>query len=122
MSPDATTREGYARLPEDLLHDLLEGVPDMVQRVEYLLGSAVGKKDELRAALEDLGLIRTYQEVEAESVCGVDGGFAVERTAAADFVLCVAVGVEGLSDKTTDWDGTQYQWWSDVSKHDLEAE
>jgi hypothetical protein len=122
VDPRATTREGYARLPEDLLRDLLEGVPSVVEQVQQLLGSAVDKKDELRAALEDLDLIRTYSEVQTESVCGVDGGFAVERTAAADFVLSVAVGVEGLSEVTTEWEGTQYEWWSQVSKHDLEVE
>ncbi len=55
-------------------------------------------------------------------MAGVDGGFAVERTAAVDLLLAVAVGVEGLSDRTTRWDSTQYQWWSRVSKHDADAE
>lgn len=118
----ATTREGYARLPEDLLRDLLEGVPDVVEQVRQLLASSIDRQDELRAALEDLGLVRTYSSVPVASVCGVDGGFAVERTAAVDFILSVAVGVEGLSDTTTDWEGTQYEWWTRVAKHDLEAE
>ena len=47
---------------------------------------------------------------------------AVERTAAIDLVLGVAVGVEGLSQETTQWDGTQYEWRTHVSKHDLESE
>jgi hypothetical protein len=116
------TREGYARLPEDLLRDLLDGVPAVVEKAKELLGSSLDRKDELREALEQLGLVKTYNSVETASVCGVDGGYAVERTAACDLVLSVAVGVEGHSATTTDWDGTQYEWWSDVDKHDLEAE
>lgn len=122
MEISASTREGYARLPEDLLRDLLRGVPDVVAKVEHLLGSAVDRRDVLRAALEELDLVQTYTEVPTSTVCGVDGGFAVERTAAVDFVLCVAVGVEGLSPTTTEWDGTQYEWWSQVGPHDIEAE
>lgn len=121
-SLDAGVREGYARLPEDLLRDLLNGVPGIVDRVQEILGSAVDRKDELREALLSLDLVRTYKTMASSSVCGVDGGFAVERTAAVDFVLCVAVGVEGLSEATTAWEGTQYEWWTRVDKHDLEAE
>jgi hypothetical protein len=120
-APQAT-REGYARLPEDLLRDLLEGVPEVVEKAKDLLGSSLDRKDELRAALEELGLVKTYTATAEGSVCGVDGGYAVERTAACDLVLSVAVGVEGHSATTTSWDGTQYEWWSDVDKHDLEAE
>jgi hypothetical protein len=122
LGADIGVREGYARLPEDLLRDLLNGVPGIVDRVQEILGSAIDRKEELREALLSLDLVRTYKTVSSASVCGVDGGFAVERTAAVDFVLCVAVGVEGLSDATTAWDGTQYEWWTRVDKHDLEAE
>jgi hypothetical protein len=122
LGNDIGVREGYARLPEDLLRDLLNGVPGIVDRVQEILGSAVDRKEELREALLSLDLVRTYKTVPSSSVCGVDGGFAVERTAAVDFVLCVAVGVEGLSEVTTAWDGTQYEWWTRVDKHDLEAE
>jgi len=122
MEISTTTREGYARLPEDLLRDLLQGVPDVVAQVQALLGSAIDRRVELRNALEKLDLVQTFTEVPASTVCGVDGGFAVERTAAVDFVLCVAVGVEGLSPTTTEWSGTQYEWWSQVGAHDIEAE
>ncbi len=49
-------------------------------------------------------------------------GFAVERTAAVDVSLSVAVGVEGLSPTTTHWGGTQYEWWTRVATHDIENE
>ena len=120
--PSASISEGYARLPEDLLRDLLEGTPEVVQKVKALLGSALDRKEQLRTALEELDLVRSYSPSPVTPVCGIDGGFAVERTAACDLLLCVAVGVEGLSVQTTEWSGTQYEWWAHVDKHDIEAE
>jgi hypothetical protein len=118
----AQISEGYARLPEDLLQDLLAGAGDMVTQVEALLGPALERKAELRQGLQDLGLLRTYNDVAPLAVAGVDGGFAVERTAAVDIVLSVGVGVEGLSTTTTSWDGTQYEWWARAGNHDIDVE
>ena len=118
----AQISEGYARLPEDLLQDLLSGAGDMVTQVAALLGPALEQKADLRQALQDLGLIQTYNGLEPLTVAGVDGGFAVERTAAVDIVLSVAVGVEGLSSTTTTWDGTQYEWWARAGNHDPDIE
>ena len=87
-----------------------------------LLGPSLDRREELRAALHELKLVRRFKPSHAVSVAGVDGGFAVERTAAVDLLLAVAVGVEGLSPETTRWDSTQYQWWSLVNKHDADAE
>jgi hypothetical protein len=120
QGPDV--REGYARLPEDLLRDLLQGADEVVGQVIGLLGPALESREELRAALQSLQLIRVYSPVEPKTVAGIDGGFAVERTSAVDLSLSVAVGVEGLSDGTTRWDSTQYEWWTRVSKHDMDAE
>lgn len=118
----AESLEGYARLPEDLLLDLLEGAEGMVTEVTRLLSPVIEGRERLRAAIESLGLVQTYTSVDALSVCGVDGGYAVERTAAVDLILSVAVGVEGLSRETTHWAGTQYEWWTRAGKHDVESE
>lgn len=122
MSMNSESREGYARLPEDLLRDLLDGAGGVVEQVTALLGPALDSRHELRQGLETLGLVQRYASTPVKTVAGVDGGFAVERTSAADLSLSVAVGVEGLSDGTTRWDSTQYEWWTRVSKHDIEAE
>jgi hypothetical protein len=114
--------EGYARLPEDLLNDLLAEATQMVDRVEGMLSPAIEHRDQLRRTLDDEGLIQHVREVEPRTICGVDGGFAVERTAAVDMLLSVAVGVEGLAEGTTAWDSTQYQWWSRADPHDLDNE
>jgi len=114
--------EGYARLPEDLLNDLLAETGQMVDRVEEMLSPAIERREELRRTLDDAGLIQRFREVEARTICGVDGGFAVERTAAVDMLLSVAVGVEGLAEGTTAWESTQYQWWARADPHDLDNE
>ena len=115
-------REGYARLPEDLLRDLLASAGDVVDQVADFLAPVLDNKNRLRQGLVDLNLIRTFQAVTPSTIAGVDGGFAVERTAAVDLSLAVAVGVEGLGPTTTVWDSTQYEWWTDVAPHDVDAE
>lgn len=115
-------REGYARLPEDLLRDLLAGAGNVVDEVADLLGPVLDAKDRLRGGLLDLNLIRTFQAVTPSTIAGVDGGFAVERTSSVDLSLAVAVGVEGLGPTTTIWDSTQYEWWTHVARHDVDAE
>jgi hypothetical protein len=106
MPPE--TREGYARLPEDLLRDLLEGAGDVANQVIGMLGPALEMREQLRGALGSLGLIQKFEGGSAFTIAGVDGGFAVERTRAVDSGLSVAGGVEGLTGGTKFWDGTQY--------------
>jgi hypothetical protein len=114
--------EGYARLPEDLLRDLLDGAGDLASQTMQMLEPALEQREQLRSVMDSLGLITTFEPCQAVTVAGIDGGFAVERTSAVDISLSVAVGVEGLTGGTTHWSGTQYEWWSRVSKHDLETE
>lgn len=115
-------REGYARLPDDLLRDLLAGAGNVVDEVASLLSPVLDAKDRLKEGLLDLNLIRTFQTVPPSTIAGVDGGFAVERTSAVDLSLAVAVGVEGLGPTTTIWDSTQYEWWTQVARHDVDAD
>lgn len=114
--------EGYARLPEDLLNDLLGEADSMVNRVEEMLAPAIERRVELRNTMDAAGLIRRFNEVDPQSICGVDGGFAVERTAAVDMLLSVAVGVEGLAEGTTAWETMQYLWWARADHHNIENE
>jgi hypothetical protein len=114
--------EGYARLPEDLLRDLIDGTEGLASQVIQILEPALEQREQLRSAMNSLGLITTFQPCQPVTVAGIDGGFAVERTSAVDISLSVAVGVEGLTGGTEHWSGTQYEWWTRVSKHDLETE
>lgn len=120
--PTVAVNEGYARLPEDLLRDLLGSSSELLDAVDELLGANLDRKAELRSALEDLGLLVQLAPGEVRTISCVDGGFAIERTSSVDLSLAVAVGVEGLSDATTFWEGTQYEWWARVGKHSLEGE
>jgi len=115
-------REGYARLPEDLLRDLLDGAGNVASQVINMLGPALEMRERLRSALVSLGLIKKFEGGEPFTVAGIDGGFAVERTSAVDISLSVAVGVEGLTGGTKHWNATQYEWWTRVDRHDLESE
>ncbi len=114
--------EGYTLLPEDLLNDLLRESNGVVNRVEEMLAPALEQRAELRQVMNDLGLIKRYKQVPPESICGIDGGFAVERTVAVDMLLSAAVGVEGLNGETTVWDTIQYLWWTRVDHHNIENE
>lgn len=114
--------EGYARLPEDLLRDLLDGAEDLASQATQMLEPALEQREQLRSAMNSLSLITTFQPRQPVTVAGIDGGFAVERTSAVDISLSVAVGVEGLTGETVHWSGTQYEWWTRVSRHDLESE
>ena len=72
--------------------------------------------------MESLDLLRRPAATDPVTVCGVDGGYAVERTSAVDLALSIAVGVEGFSATTTRWDSNQYRWWSRADKHQPDTE
>ncbi len=112
----------YARLPEDLLADLLSQTPTMTRQVTDLLLPAVAQRDELRRAAEDQGLIQIAPKGKPGTVCAIDGGFAVERTIAIDIAMAVAVGVEGFApaDATCAWNDNQYESFQQVLVHDMD--
>src|SRR5579875_245131 len=87
----------YARLPEDLLADLLADTPAITRQVTDLLMPALAQRDELRRVASDNGFIQVAPDGRPGTVCAVDGGFAVERTIAVDIAMAVAVGVEGFA-------------------------
>ena len=116
-----TEEYGYARLPEDLLHELLgeaDGISDSVAR---MLESSIEHRDRLRQGLNDLGLLRQFNKTEPSPVAAIDGGFAIERTLAVDLLLSVATGVEGLAGAQS-WENNQYLWWAQALPHQIESE
>lgn len=117
----ANTRN-YARLPEDLLAQLLANTPTMAQEVIDLLLPAMAQREQLRDAALTLDLIHTEPMGRSGTVCGVDGGFAVDRTVSVDIALAVAVGVEGFSWVGCGWDENQYASFEKVLTHDVDNE
>ncbi|MXY59149.1 MAG: hypothetical protein F4Y96_01335 [Chloroflexi bacterium] len=116
-----TDEQGYARLPEDLLHGLLSEAGPITDTVAGMLASSIEHRDQLRRGLSDLGLLRRFNTTTPSPVAAVDGGFAIERTLAVDLLLSVAVGVEGLGAETR-WDSNQYRWWARALPHQIESE
>ena len=116
-----TDDRGYARLPEDLLHGLLDEAGPITDSVAAMLESSIEHRDQLRRGLSDLGLLRRFNRTAPSPVAAVDGGFAIERTLAVDLLLSVGVGVEGLGAETR-WDSNQYRWWARALPHQIESE
>ncbi|MER6562099.1 hypothetical protein ABT300_31045 [Streptomyces sp. NPDC001027] len=116
--------EDYARLPEDLLTELLTAAPAVTRQVEDLLGPALQMRDELREAAHTLGMIERWPGGRVKPVAAVDGGFAVERTVAIDLALSVAVGVEGFppDGHSWVWNDNQYSLAHHVLAHGLDNE
>lgn len=110
----------YARLPADLLAQLLGEAPAAAQRVKDLLEPALLQRDAMRQAAEELDLLRACVPAIPTTLCAVDGGFAVERTIAVDMVMSVAVGVEGFLPEgtTSPWNDNQYDAFHTVLLHD----
>ena len=114
----------YARLPADLLKELLQNAPEVAARVRALLEPALLQQGELRAAAHAADLIKTVDPATPLSLCAVDGGFAVERTIAVDIVMAVAVGVEGYASPgiTPSWPENQYDSFHQVMLHNMDNE
>ncbi len=114
----------YARLPADLLAQLLDRAPDTAARVRSLLEPALLQQESLRDAAEALELCETAGASAPRSLCAVDGGFARERTIAVDIVMSVSVGVEGILPDGHDsaWNDNQYDAFHDVLLHNEDNE
>jgi hypothetical protein len=114
----------YARLPEDLLAELLADTPRVAQQVFDLMNPALEQREQLCDAANQLKLIKDVTPGSPTTVCAVDGGFAVERTIAVDILMAVAVGVEGFADHGVPpaWDDNQYASFHRVLLHNLHNE
>ncbi len=109
----------YTHLPEDLLKALLVRAGEVGENIEGMLDPALRHKEELREALCTTDLVASVERETPLPVCGVDGGFVVERTTVIDILLSAAVGVEGLGDRigTTLWDAPRHQSWVKPLEH-----
>lgn len=114
----------YARLPADLLAQLLDRAPDTASRVRELLEPALLQQEALRDAADALELCATVGVSSPGSLCAVDGGFARERTIAVDIVMSVSVGVEGILPEGHEntWNDNQYDAFHDVLLHNEDNE
>ena len=115
-------RTGYASLPAELIFEALKSVDQVTGTVNDLLKIDENVIQSLRDQLLRKGLIGdigndTRKKVE---IMAVDGACINDRLSAADLILAVAVGVEGIkTDNPQSWRGqNQYHSWSSVLPHE----
>ena len=116
-----TEHKSYAYLPEDLLSRMLEQAPQTAEQLAETIKINDEEVDKGRRILEDKHLIATCPEGEiSTSIMASDGANILEKKESADFILAIAVGVDGLSktDSTT-WPkkSDQHQQWQAILPH-----
>lgn len=112
----------YAYLPEDLLGNILEGIPKTVEKMNQLFDFQEKPIQEGIQKLRQLGLIKKNDSPDySNSLIAVDGGVVLEKMSGTDILLSVAVGVEGLAEEPgSGWPSgkNQYYHWQTVLAHD----
>ena len=68
-SPGTSYGQDYARLPEDLLADLLADAPSIAQQVQALLGPALAMRSDLREAALAAGIVQQTAHGPAATSC-----------------------------------------------------
>ena len=116
-----TEYKSYAYLPEDLLIRMLEQTPQTAEQLAEIIKINDEEVDKGRRILENNNLIAVCPEGEVStSIMASDGANIVEKKESADFILAIAVGVDGLSKKdSTTWPkkSEQYQQWQSILPH-----
>jgi len=121
MEPLELENRSYAHLPDELLAQILDHVPDTVSKMNGMFDL---QDEPIRKAIEKLkesGNIATVSTDQfSTSLIAVDGSWVLEKMTGTDLLLAVAVGVEGLTeDKASDWgeNKNQYYQWQTVLSH-----
>jgi len=113
--------KGYAYLPEDLLVQILEKIPETASQLAETIASNDEQVDGARKILEQQNrIVRCPVGAYTQSIMAADGANIIERKTSADILLAIAVGVDGLSDiDSTIWPtgARQYQQWQTVLPH-----
>lgn len=119
---ETDTTKNYAELPGELLADLLGNIDTIAEKASSLLVFDKSKIGSIADKLRKKDLIKriSNKEMPLQSVIAVDGGNVFERLTAADLLIAIAVGVEGVSIKESGgWSGkNQYHAWSGILTHE----
>lgn len=112
----------YAYLPEDILLDMLNDSPRVVEKLADFINVSEEQKHEGRNALELEGLIKSVSTQEfTTDLIAVDGANIVEKLTGSDLLMAIAVGVEGLKDTPshnwTEAKSKQHYSWQDAVPH-----
>lgn len=119
---DQNTSQSYAYLPEDLLLDMLNDSPEVVQKLVSITENSEDKIEEGREKLDKLGYIHKLNEDagHSDSIVAIDGATIIEKLTICDLLVSIAVGVEGVTDSPAEeWTPNckQYYSWQDVLPH-----
>lgn len=114
-------QSGYAYLPEDLLLQMLNDTPRVVEKLCEFIAVNDEQKEAGREELEKNNLIKKVSTSEfTTDLIAVDGANIIEHMTGSDLLMSIAVGVEGISKKpSSDWSGLgkQHYSWQEALPH-----
>ncbi|MGC9001089.1 DNA double-strand break repair nuclease NurA [Caldisericum sp.] len=91
----------FEELPEGLVDEMLSNSRLVAGNLAMKYKEISNKKGELRRKLENLNLLKNYNDLSSSQAfptsAGVDGSYTIERMLASDFACVAAVAVEGLT-------------------------
>jgi len=112
---------GYAYLPEDLLLQMLNDTPRVVDKLCEFIAINDGQKEVGREELLKSNLIKKVStSALTTNLIAVDGSNIIEHMTGSDLLMSIAVGVEGISEKPSDqWSGQgkQHYSWQEALPH-----
>lgn len=121
MDQISVPSNNYAHLPDELLEQILNSVPNTVDKMNKLFDIQDEPIQKGIKYLRDNNFIHKLSESNSiDSVIAVDGSNIVDKLSGSDIILSCALGVEGLTeDKSKDWgvDNNQYMHWQTVLPH-----
>jgi hypothetical protein len=119
-------KTNYAHLPDELIAQILNNVPQTVQKMNRMFDIQDEPIAQAIKELRDSGKISTLKERSfSSSLIAADGGMVIEKMTGSDLLLAVAVGVEGLTeDSDNGWEegkNQYYQWQTALSHNEANA-
>jgi hypothetical protein len=121
MTDSKSKTSNYAYLPEDLLLNMLNDSPRVVDKLCAFINVNDEQKKAGREILEQSNLIRKLSTGEfTADLIAVDGANIVERMTGSDLLMSIAVGVEGITEVPSEnWsqDGRQHYSWQEALPH-----
>lgn len=114
--------QSYAYLPEDLLLDMLNDSPKVVEKLIEFTENSEDKVEDGKNRLSELSYIEKLPDnIEpSESLVAIDGATIVEKLSSCDLLMSIAVGVEGVTENPSkEWTPNckQYYSWQNVLPH-----
>jgi hypothetical protein len=114
-------QSNYAYLPEDLLLQMLNDTPRVVDKLVEFISVNDQQKEAGREELEKNNLIKKISTLDITTdLIAVDGANIIEHMTGSDLLMSIAVGVEGISEKpSSEWSGLgkQHYSWQEALPH-----